>query len=254
MSVTPQHGRRRAETARPSNDAGESRPRNRAASRSARKVGGPAKRMAVVAIAGALLAGGGLAQAATNNANDNLAAASLVSSTTTASATPSAISAPSNIAIDFSHIQVDSTTAATKAATKAPTVKSEADAVTPVAVPKATATPAPTKTAAPVTVDDPAAAQAYASSQLSTKGWGQDQMGCLNQLWTQESSWLTSAENASSGAYGIAQSLPAEKMAVTGTDYRTNYQTQIRWGLQYIADRYGSPCGAWDHEVAIGWY
>jgi hypothetical protein len=250
MSVAPQHGRRRAEPIRPAPDAGESRVRNRGNSRSARKVGGPAKRMAVVAIAGALLAGGGLAQAATNNANDNLAAASLVSSAATASASPSAISAPSNIAIDFSRITVGSTAAATKAAT----VKSEADAVTPVATPKATATPAPTKTAAPVAVDDPAAAQAYASSQLSTKGWGQDQMGCLTQLWTQESSWLTSAENASSGAYGIAQSLPAEKMAVTGTDYRTNYQTQIRWGLQYIADRYGSPCGAWDHEVAIGWY
>lgn len=210
--------------------------------------------MAIVAVAGVLLAGGGLAQAATNNSGNTLSAASYVASVA-ATAAPSAISAPTDIAIDFSRIQVGSTKAPAKAASKPTTVKSEADAVTPVAKPKAAPVKAaPVKAAAPVLVDDPAAAQAYASSLLASKGWGQDQMGCLNQLWTQESSWLTSAENASSGAYGIAQSLPAEKMASVGADYRTNFKTQIQWGLGYISERYGSPCGAWAHEVAIGWY
>ena len=64
----------------------------------------------------------------------------------------------------------------------------------------------------------------------------------------------TTAENPSSLAYGIAQSLPAEKMDSVGSDWKTNYQTQVKWGLGYIKDRYSSPCGAWAHETSIGWY
>ncbi|PYI69841.1 hypothetical protein CVV68_01685 [Arthrobacter livingstonensis] len=237
MSSAPQHGRRRAEPARK-----PSRREALAADASVSITRGPARRMAVVAVAAALLAGGGLAQAATNSAQGGVSAASLVSGAE-ATASPSAISAPSDIAVSFSRIDVSS---AAKAKAKAPAVKSEADAVTPVA--------SPAKAAAPVLVDDPAAAQAYAAGQLATKGWGADQMSCLSQLWTRESSWLTSAENASSGAYGVAQSLPAEKMASAGADYRTNYKTQIRWGLSYIDGRYGTPCGAWAHSEAVGWY
>jgi len=102
--------------------------------------------------------------------------------------------------------------------------------------------------------NDPAGAQSYASGRLGSYGWGQDQFQCLQLLWTQESSWLTTATNPSSGAYGIAQALPAGKYASAGSDWLTNYRTQIEWGLGYIRDRYGSPCGAWDHEVSIGWY
>jgi hypothetical protein len=103
-------------------------------------------------------------------------------------------------------------------------------------------------------VDDPAGAQAYAAGQLASFGWGQDQMSCLVPLWNRESDWRTTAENPSSLAYGIVQSLPAEKMDSVGTDWKTNYQTQVRWGLKYIQDRYGSPCGAWQHELSVDWY
>ncbi|GAA4656145.1 coiled-coil domain-containing protein [Arthrobacter cryoconiti] len=103
-------------------------------------------------------------------------------------------------------------------------------------------------------VNDPAGAQAYASSRLGAYGWGQSEFSCLVRLWTQESSWLTNATNPSSGAYGIAQSLPPGKYSSAGNDWLTNYRTQIEWGLGYIRDRYGSPCGAWAHEVSIGWY
>jgi hypothetical protein len=89
---------------------------------------------------------------------------------------------------------------------------------------------------------------------LGDYGFSESQWGCLDQLWNGESGWRYTAENSSSGAYGIAQSLPAEKMASTGADYRTNYKTQIRWGLTYIEARYGTPCGAWAQEVAAGWY
>ncbi|MFC8411096.1 hypothetical protein [Arthrobacter sp. NPDC057259] len=79
-------------------------------------------------------------------------------------------------------------------------------------------------------------------------------MSCLVKLWNQESSWMTNATNPSSGAYGVAQALPPEKYSSTGSDWLTNYRTQISWGLGYIAGRYGSPCFAWDHEVSNNWY
>ena len=75
-------------------------------------------------------------------------------------------------------------------------------------------------------------------------------MQCLQKLWTKESDWKTTATNASSGAYGVVQSLPAEKMASAGADYMTNYRTQINWGLDYVKARYGSPCGALNFHYA----
>lgn len=103
-------------------------------------------------------------------------------------------------------------------------------------------------------VNDPAGAQSYAAGRLAAYGWSQDQFQCLVQLWNQESSWQTNATNPSSGAYGIAQSLPPAKYASSGGDWLTNYRTQIEWGLGYIRDRYGSPCGAWGHEGSANWY
>jgi len=106
-----------------------------------------------------------------------------------------------------------------------------------------------------VTVD-PADAQAYARSVLGSYGWGDDQFGCLVSLWTQESGWRANALNASSGAYGIPQALPASKLAAAGADWRTNAHTQVNWGLAYVKGRYGSPCAAWDHEMSQNphWY
>ena len=103
-------------------------------------------------------------------------------------------------------------------------------------------------------VVDPAGAQAYAQSVLPSYGWGGDQMSCLVRLWNQESGWRADAYNTSSGAYGIPQSLPASKMATAGPDWQTNARTQINWGLAYISRAYGSPCGAWNHEVGFNWY
>jgi hypothetical protein len=80
------------------------------------------------------------------------------------------------------------------------------------------------------------------------------QFSCLNSLWEHESGWSVTAENASSGAYGIPQALPGSQMATAGGDWRTNAATQIKWGLTYIDSRYGSPCGAWAHEQASNWY
>ena len=87
--------------------------------------------------------------------------------------------------------------------------------------------------------------RAAARALLSDYGFSDSQFGCLDNLWMGESGWRYTAENSSSGAYGIPQSLPASKMATVGADYRTNPATQIRWGLQYIKSSYGTPCGAW---------
>ena len=85
-------------------------------------------------------------------------------------------------------------------------------------------------------------------------GYGLDQMPCLVNMWNKESHWNTTAKNASSGAYGIPQALPASKMAAYGSDYLTNPVPQIKWGLDYIKNRYTSPCGAWSFWQAHGWY
>jgi hypothetical protein len=85
-------------------------------------------------------------------------------------------------------------------------------------------------------------------------GWGAGQFSCLNSLWAKESGWSYQATNASSGAYGIPQALPGSKMAAFGSDWQTNPATQIKWGLNYINGRYGSPCSAWSTAQSQGWY
>jgi hypothetical protein len=96
--------------------------------------------------------------------------------------------------------------------------------------------------------------QSIAQALLSTFGYDSSQMSCLVPLWMGESGWRVSAENVSSGAYGIPQALPGSKMATAGADWRTNAATQIEWGLGYIHDRYGSPCAAWGFKQSHGWY
>ena len=85
-------------------------------------------------------------------------------------------------------------------------------------------------------------------------GLAADQWQYLDALWQRESGWNHLAENASSGAYGIPQSLPGSKMADVAPDWRTNAETQITWGLAYIAARYDNPQGAWGHSQRVGWY
>jgi len=93
-----------------------------------------------------------------------------------------------------------------------------------------------------------------ARALLSEFGFSSDQFSCLDSLWSRESGWRVNADNPSSSAYGIPQALPGSKMSSAGADWATNPATQIRWGLGYIQDRYGSPCGAWGHSQGHGWY
>lgn len=100
----------------------------------------------------------------------------------------------------------------------------------------------------------PSEARALGKSMVLNRGWEETEYTCLNSLWTKESNWRVQAENTSSGAYGIPQSYPGTKMATVAADWRTNAQTQITWGLNYISGRYGTPCSAWNHSQNTGWY
>jgi hypothetical protein len=93
-----------------------------------------------------------------------------------------------------------------------------------------------------------------ARALLGDFGFSQDQFSCLDSLYMSESGWRVDADNPSSSAYGIPQALPGSKMASAGADWATNPETQIRWGLGYIRDSYGSPCGAWSFKASHGWY
>ena len=111
-----------------------------------------------------------------------------------------------------------------------------------------------TASAAPAAgTPDPGSAKAIAQQILASRGMGNDQYSCLVSLWDRESHWNVYAANPS-GAYGIPQALPGNKMASVGADWRTNPKTQIIWGLQYITGRYSTPCGAWAHSQSSGWY
>jgi len=100
--------------------------------------------------------------------------------------------------------------------------------------------------AVPDPAPQPGTVQAIAYDLLPAYGFSPvGQYGCLDAMWTRESNWNYLATNPSSGAYGIPQSLPASKMAQFGSDWASNPVVQIKWGLWYIQNRYGSPCNAW---------
>jgi hypothetical protein len=96
--------------------------------------------------------------------------------------------------------------------------------------------------------------RSIARAMLPQFGFSSDQFSCLDSLWTKESGWNPSADNPTSSAYGIPQALPGSKMSSAGADWATNPATQIKWGLGYIRDSYGSPCAAWGHSQAYNWY
>jgi len=120
----------------------------------------------------------------------------------------------------------------------------------PATMPLPTPTPKPKPKPKPKPyVDSVANAKSYARNRL-----GATQYACLDDVFYYESKWNPLAENPRSGAYGIPQALPGEKMAAFGSNWRTSPLTQVKWGIWYVNDRYGSACAAWEHIEATGWY
>lgn len=104
-------------------------------------------------------------------------------------------------------------------------------------------------------VRSPEASRSFAKRHMFTRyHWGMRNYKCLVTLWTRESNWNYRSDNPNSSAYGIPQALPGSKMASEGSDWRTNPETQIKWGLRYIKSRYGTPCAALEHSYDYGWY
>ncbi|MFI2612727.1 transglycosylase SLT domain-containing protein [Kitasatospora sp. NPDC018619] len=101
-----------------------------------------------------------------------------------------------------------------------------------------------------------AAPSAYSGTpqQIAAQIVPAGQLQCFSNIVFRESSWNPLAVNASSGAYGLVQALPGSKMASAGADWRTNPATQIKWGLNYMNTRYGSPCAAWSFWQNHHWY
>ena len=121
-------------------------------------------------------------------------------------------------------------------------------------------TPAPTPTPAPADNPNgmvhatPEQAKLYAQAACAQLGWTGAMWEDLVKLWTKESNWRWNAENKGSGAYGIPQSLPADKMASAGANWHEDASIQITWGLSYIRSKYGNPSEAWKHSQETGWY
>lgn len=112
-------------------------------------------------------------------------------------------------------------------------------------------------TAAPAMAEahTPAMYQKETRQQMRDSGmWGRKQFSCMLNLWDRESGWDKWAYNSRSGAYGIPQALPGDKMASAGLNWRSSAWVQIRWGLGYIRAVYRYACSAWEHEVMYGWY
>ncbi len=137
-------------------------------------------------------------------------------------------------------------TAVPSSALDGPTPPITAVSSTPAPTPQPTPQPTPKPTPIPDTV---ANARAYARTRL-----GAGQFSCVDVLWQSESRWNPRAVNLTTGAYGIPQSYPASKLAAAGRNWRTSPRTQVSWGLEYIATRYGTACAAWNFRLAHGWY
>ncbi len=121
--------------------------------------------------------------------------------------------------------------------------------------------------AARLAAEEQAAREAQAQAEALTPGslreiartemlnhFAADQWPYLDRLIAKESGWRVTAQNPTSGAYGLPQALPGTKMAAAGADWRTNPRTQVAWMCGYIRARYITPAGAWEHSQRVGWY
>ncbi|MFF0598507.1 aggregation-promoting factor C-terminal-like domain-containing protein [Streptomyces antibioticus] len=129
-------------------------------------------------------------------------------------------------------------------------IASPKKAVTAVALVAASAGIAMTAAPAHAASSSASSAQAIAHKMIPDAA----QYKAFSNIVSHESGWNVKATNSSSGAYGLVQALPASKMASAGSDWKTNPATQIKWGLDYMNSRYGSPVAAWNFWQSHGWY
>lgn len=94
--------------------------------------------------------------------------------------------------------------------------------------------------------------QEYINYAKSYGNLNDTQTNCLIYLWDHESGWNPNSVNKSSGACGIPQAYPCNK--IKNQEGSNDWKAQIRWGLNYINSRYKNPCSAWNHFKNKKWY
>lgn len=85
------------------------------------------------------------------------------------------------------------------------------------------------------------------------EGWRGGQWGALEELISRESGWDPYAENPTSSAADLFQFLDSTR-ANYNLPLHANPRRQVRAGLQYIEDRYGTPKAALAHHNRMNWY
>lgn len=95
-----------------------------------------------------------------------------------------------------------------------------------------------------------------AKAKAAERGWTGAEWNALEELWHNESGWKPTAKNPSSGACGIPQAYPCSKIPNP-----SSVESQIDWGLEYVAKRYTTPSKAlafWHNEApkynGSNWY
>lgn len=82
--------------------------------------------------------------------------------------------------------------------------------------------------------------------------YDEEQMNCLITLWNNESNWNPNDVNHKSGACGIPQAKPCSK--IKNQQGSNDWNSQIRWGVNYINYKYKTPCSALNHFKKKNWY
>ena len=93
----------------------------------------------------------------------------------------------------------------------------------------------------PVEVDTPETFEDYARTLTGSA----EQFSCLYELWWHESKWDPDAEGPTND-HGIPQANADVHPETSEARWRADGFVQVRWGVEYIRNRYGSPCEAWD--------
>lgn len=81
----------------------------------------------------------------------------------------------------------------------------------------------------------------YARSLVSSD----DEWDCLHDLWWHESKWDPNAEGPTND-HGIPQANADAHPETSESRWRADGFVQVRWGVGYITNRYGSMCAAWE--------
>lgn len=94
----------------------------------------------------------------------------------------------------------------------------------------------------------------YLYERILAYGWSTEDYNSAVNIIIKESGFNPNSVNNKSGACGLFQAYPCNKAVKQYPDYKTNYKSQIEWGLNYIKGRYKTPTKAWEFWLNHKWY